>query len=134
VEVPIVIITSDLDYFKKVNALIAHVGKKLYKNKPRVDMKIYHKLFAEGENVITHSEKIWQEFQDLQTRSNHGKLLTISTEAMKFLAKKGYIIHVKKDTVIVSENTYEQELFIIIRGEFTVIKQKQMIATIKPTR
>jgi hypothetical protein len=130
VRVPLVMITSDIDYFKKQHSpftsLVHHYfgpGKL-----PVFDITDYQTILEEKSGHLEcDAVSVWEELErELQYGEDKNPVFlnNLPSNSLKVLGKKGFIIDVPQEKTIVRAQLVEKEMFLIIDGVFEVLSKE----------
>jgi hypothetical protein len=123
-EIPMIVIIPDLDYFKSVGSPLTPIIKKYigsFKRKSSDFTDIYRVLHKGRINIETDASRIWETLQHELINAQHKPfsiLDSVPDNAIKELAANGFIMDVAADTLVLREGHAEQEMYIILEGTF----------------
>lgn len=131
-EVPLVSVLSDHDYYRRVHSPMAHLVRKHFGRGKRapIDTHDFAHLFDDdGQKIITDQRSVWSEFSAaLQFAPGSGSFLDGLPEAtLRQLMKSGFIMDVSEGSLITREGHVERELYIILKGEVEVFRGEQAL-------
>lgn len=131
IEIPLVLISSNVEYFKKIKSPLLSRAKKYFKTPDNILQKeVYHKLFDENKFIIQSPEKILEILFNHVSLNEKYFLNSLSREVLELLVQHGSIFNVPKDRIITHENVRERELFVVIKGVLEVSVREKVIATL----
>lgn len=136
-EVPLVSVLSDHDYYRRVGSPMAGWVKNFFgpgKRAP-VDTRDFSHLFDDDhQHIVTDRHAVWGEVSNaLHSTPGDGKFLDGLPEAtVRELMKNGLLIEVPEGTLITREGHRERELYIVLKGEVEVFRGDESIARLGP--
>jgi CRP-like cAMP-binding protein len=123
---PLILIPSDITYFKAQRSPFLPLAKRYFKKYTTVNDIFYQTLFMDSQFVTQLPEEILESVLQSHPKANHF-LGAFSREVLELIVQHGIILTVPKERVIIKENVYARELFIIIEGTLEVSIQNQPI-------
>lgn len=133
VRVPMIIVFSDVDYMCKVGSPVIDLAKKKFKTTVEADLEPIRHAIDDIANYKLGDEEVWNDVQDsIASRggSSVSFLERLPTEVVKWLSKRGFVIDVPEGRKMVRETLIEEEMFIILEGDFEVVKEGKRIAVL----
>lgn len=132
-EVPLVSVLSDYDYYRRAGSPMAHWVKKHFGpgKRPPVDTSDFAHLFEDdAQKIVTDRKSVWNEFHAaLQAAPGAGKFLDgLPQPTLRALLQNGFIIDVPEGKLITREGHKERELYIVLSGEVEVFRGERTIA------
>ncbi len=90
-------------------------------------------LFGRRAAVQTDAAEVWHVLQDqlLDAETRSPFVESISADALKVLASKGFVLEVAEARLVVRENLLDRELFIVLDGRFEVQHDERRIALLE---
>jgi hypothetical protein len=136
-EVPLVSVLSDHDYYRRVGSPMAGWVKKFFGPGKRVpvDTRDFAHLFDDDhQHVVTDRHAVWGEVSNaLHAGPADGKFLDGLPEGtLRELMKNGFLIDVPGGALITREGHMERELYIVLKGEVEVIRGSEAVARLGP--
>jgi hypothetical protein len=132
-EVPLVMISSDYDYYKKMKSPLASSVKKLFGSGKRktLDLSQYSHLLNDNvQPVITDTKEVWMNLQAhllIQPDNNHSFLDSLPDKTIKKLAEFGFIMDAPEGMLITREGHSEREMYIILDGILEVFQEDKVL-------
>ncbi len=127
-EVPLVMVASDYEYYKKMKSPLASCVKKHFGpgKKPPIDISQYSQLFDDDVNpLLADSKEVWLNIQEhILTHPNkkNSFLDALSDKTLKKLSEFGFIMDAPAGMLITREGHFEREIYIILDGVFEVFQ------------
>jgi hypothetical protein len=137
-EVPLVSVLSDHDYYRRVNSPMAHWVKKHFGPGRRapVDARDFGHLFDDGEKtLVSDSRAVWAELSDVldSTQDISGTFLDgLPRDVLHLLVAKGFAMDVPAGQLITREGHVERELYIVLSGAVEVLQDGRAIRRLGP--
>ena len=130
---PLVMITSDREYFRAVNSPLtplvdAHFGKR---KKASLNLEPYSEILEQKNSCLQMApESLWKKLQDELTQKPAVPSFTDSlTESeLKKLTDKGFILNVPQNQTVIRRDLQDRELFVILDGVFEVYTDNRRLA------
>ena len=134
--VPLVGLSSDYDYHKKVKSIAYDLIPKYYGSKKRdpLDLSLYNHLFLDKKQKIEFNEQqifsiIEREFIKPQTTLQIFN--NITDNEIKLILQKGIILELSSQTEAITKGRTESEIYIILEGLFNVLINGNIVSTLK---
>ena len=138
VRVPMIMIASDLDFFKAARSPLFPLVKQYFSPRPGkaglepVDMKKFTGLLGDDSAPYQlNPDEICHQIEDEFFRAQSGKsqlIKGLSEKVVRALSEKGFIIEVPEGKVLIREGLHEKEMFVILQGVFEVFSENTSIA------
>lgn len=132
--VPIVMLTSDVGFFKQVHSPLAAFASAYVASErlSRIDLSPYaHLVSQDHQSVQLDPRQVWHELQDELLdgeRERPGLLDDLTPSDLRKLATQGVILDVSAGQLITREDLHEQEMFVILEGCFEIRRGVQRLA------
>jgi hypothetical protein len=129
IEAPMVMVASDLEYFKAMKSPLAPYVKKYFGRGPgkRTAMDFSRMAFLFDDDqlpVVTDNDAVWDEINAelLGIKSETPTFLTnIPEEVVRKLSDQGYIMTTPAGGILTREGHTEREMFLILEGLFDIV-------------
>ncbi len=137
-EVPLMSVLSDRAYYREVGCPMAPLVKKFFGpgKRPVVDISPFaHAFEADSQPVITDGDGVWGAMQDALLDDLEQPVMfldRLSEKAVQRLSRSGFIMNLKPGSILTREGHKERELYIILGGEFEVVKNDEVLARLGP--
>lgn len=131
--VPLVMITSDADYFRQVNSPLVPLQRQLFApgKLPPLDLAPYRALVGDATGTESDPEAIWREVENGLVADQEKEPLFLDRlpdGSLKRLAEKGFLMDVQEGQLVTRENLQEKEVFVILKGVFEVVARRKRLA------
>jgi len=125
--VPVVMVTSDLAFYKRVHSPLTPFVRDYFGNgkRPFPDLTPFRDVLNEDAVPFeTDPSHVWREMQE-DLLNGHAAispfLAAIPHKSVKKLSEKGFVMDVPANRVITRENLMEREIFVALEGTFEVL-------------
>ncbi|KPA15557.1 cyclic nucleotide-binding protein [Candidatus Magnetomorum sp. HK-1] len=134
--VPLVGISSDHKYHKKVKSIAYDLIPKYYGSKKRkpLDLSLYNHLFHENnQNIEFNEQKVFSiiEKKLLEPHTNLKIFNNMTDNERKAIIQKGIVLDITKQTETIAKGRTESEIYIILEGLFHVIVDDNVVSSLK---
>ncbi len=131
--VPLMSVVSDHDYFKRSGSPLASLVKRHFGRGKRdpIPLEPYRHLFeADAGALEVDAEKIWDELQyEVAVEEDFAPIFrSLPEPIVRQLTEKGFIIQVAAGALVTREDHAEEEMYLILEGEFEVLHGDQRLA------
>ncbi len=120
--VPLVIVMSDAAHFKKTGAIVKSVCSRYYgKGKNRVlDLDEISALFDPSNQQVDfrRREVVMQLEEMAQSEPKPLILQGLSEKQRGLLARSGFVISTKPDTLVTTQHVYDREVYLVLEGSY----------------
>lgn len=128
-EIPLVMVASDYQYFKAMKSPLAPYVKKHFGNsgdkRPPLDTSAFEYLFEDDAlPIVTDSEKVWEEMQTsfLDAEENLPSFLeNLPDRVVRKLADQGYIMNTPEGMLLTREGHSEREMYVVLEGVYDIL-------------
>ncbi len=125
--VPLVSVVSDHGYFKRNGSPLAPLVKRHFGRGKRdpIPLAPYRHLFEGDAGAIeVDAENIWGELQDaVGGEEDFAPVFrSLPEPIIRQLTEKGFIIHVDEGALVTREDHADEEMYLILDGEFEVLR------------
>lgn len=134
IRVPLLMIPSDLRYFREVNSPLTCLARELFGSggvKP-LDIKPYlHLLQADAAQYQLDAESVWTSLETdflQRDRTKSTFLQDLAPADLKLLSSKGFILDVAAGETVTREDLVEKEVFLILDGSFEAMVGHRRLA------
>ncbi|KIX12534.1 N-acyl amino acid synthase FeeM domain-containing protein [Dethiosulfatarculus sandiegensis] len=134
IRVPLLMIPSDLRYFREVNSPLSCLAKEIFGQGGRghLNIKPYlHLLQADAAQYQLDAEYVWTRLEtDFLQRKHTGStfLQDLAPADLKLLSSKGFILEVTAGETVTREELVEKEVFLILEGSFEAMVGHRRLA------
>jgi len=125
IRLPMFMVATDLEHLQAIGSPLASLMARHFPTDTMLpDMSPFLKVMSERPyHYETHPARVWQEVRDQlqpgpETRSPF--LEGISASDVEVLCHYGFIMEIPSDKVVMREGLVEQELYLVLRGEYEV--------------
>ncbi len=130
--VPLVTIVSDHDFFKRSGSPLASLVKRHFGRGKRdpIPVEPYRHLFDSHAGALeADAERIWGELQDVVAVEEEFAPIfqTLPETVIRQLTAKGFIIGVDEGALVTREDHAEEEMYLILDGEFEALHGEQRL-------
>jgi hypothetical protein len=123
--VPMVAVVANVDWVRATGSILA---PKVERNgREPLDTAPFAELFDERNVPVQFDKKLVRAAIDDGVAASVGFLSQISTETVRALADKGFIIEVTAGTLLTEAGLSQRELFVIIDGEFEAFNGERTV-------
>ncbi len=131
--VPLVSVVSDYDYFKRNGSPLAPLVKRHFGRGKRdpIPLAPYQHLFESDQGALeVDAEKIWGELQDaVGVEADFAPIFqSLPEPIVRQLTDKGFIIHIDEGALVTRKDHAEEEMYLILDGEFEVRDGEKRLA------
>ncbi len=131
--VPLVSVVSDHDFYKRSGSPLAPLVKRHFGRGKRdpVPLEPYRHLFESDEGALeADAEKIWDELQDAVAVDEEFAPIfrSLPEPVVRQLTGKGFIINVDAGALVTREDHTEEEMYLILDGEFEALHGEERLA------
>jgi CRP-like cAMP-binding protein len=135
VEIPMVSVVSDREYFYAVGAINTPQIKKYFGpgRRPPVDTRPFEHLFEADDHYVTLNARLALEQMEQRVSESAGEsavLAALPDHAMDTLASAGLVLDVPAGDAVVEQGRREQEVYLVLDGAFEVVRDGRVIATL----
>ena len=133
--VPLVSVVSDHGYFKRNGSPLAPLVRRHFGRGKRdpIPLEPYRELFASDAGALeVDAEKIWDELQDaVAVEEDFAPIFqSLPEPIVRRLTDKGFIIKVDKGALVTREDHAEEEMYLILDGEFEVVHSNRRLLSL----
>ena len=130
--VPLVAVVSDYDYFKRNGSPLASLVRRHFGRGKRdpIPLEPYRHLFESDEGALeVDAEKVWDELQHAVAVEEEfaPAFRTLPEPIVRQLTAKGFIINVDAGALVTREEHAEEEMYLILDGEFEAVHDDQRL-------
>ena len=130
--VPLVSVVSDYDYYKRSGSPLAPLVRRHFGRGKRdpIPLEPYRHLFENDAGALeVDAEKIWGELQDaVAVEEEFAPIFQTLPEAViRQLTGQGFIIGVDAGALVTREDHAEEEMYLILDGEFEALHGEQRL-------
>lgn len=133
--VPLISVTSDVDYYRAVGTVFLRSAERIFvkEGKPRLESPELNALFADDrQRIEVDQERVWSTTQEaLAYRpERHSMFAGLSERQQRAIIRGGLAIDVAAGDDAIVEGKTEQELYIVLEGEFEVVVDGHTVAVL----
>ncbi|MBF0104562.1 MAG: cyclic nucleotide-binding domain-containing protein [Deltaproteobacteria bacterium] len=134
VRIPLVMLASDLDYFREVSSPHLDLAKKKFKSFADSSIEEIKNSMFSGVSALLEKEDVWQYIQHSFFKSELNRdsfAQSLTAETLRYLSEKGFVVDVAEQKKVVREGLVEKEMFIILDGTFHVTRGNKTLAVLE---
>lgn len=133
IRIPMVIVLSDVSYFKKMKSPLLDLAQKTYQKTLETDLDLICKHVDVNAHLKNDQKQAWKTLKKiLKDPKSSSFIHALEQKTLKFICNDSFILDVSKNIQLIREALVEEEMFIILKGGFIVLKDQKQIDILRP--